>query len=148
MSKEKFYLRAGLEDLGITSTRLMEDLNVSQPFISGLLNGKKAIGGSIAVKLYELYSINPYWTLTGKGEVTNNNKKVINKKPAIETNEDEKNNDIDIKQELIDIKSELNKQMKQQQKHTSQIIDYIDEYLKPVFDFMQETMENKKKENT
>ncbi|WP_430827249.1 helix-turn-helix transcriptional regulator [Chryseobacterium indologenes] len=93
MSKEVHYLKRGFEELGISPKTIEKDLAVSQSFVSNILNGKKAIGGSIAVRLHELYGVELYWLLTGKGNKLKNNKKVINN-DNIENKENEENKGI------------------------------------------------------
>ncbi|WP_343680046.1 helix-turn-helix transcriptional regulator [Chryseobacterium arthrosphaerae] len=88
MSKEVHYLKKGFEELGISPKTIEKDLEVSQSFVSNILNGKKAIGGSIAVRLHELYGLELYWLLTGKGDKLKNNKKVI-PQDNVENNENE-----------------------------------------------------------
>lgn len=84
---ENFYLKVGFDKLNISREQLQKDLNVSQPYISNLLNGKKPIGAKTAKKLADLYNIDINWLLTGEGEmqpneITENNQKVnlLNKK--------------------------------------------------------------------
>lgn len=50
-------------------------------------------------------------------------------------------------EEFEQLKNELKSQREENIKNTQKIIEFVDEYLKPVFDFMQESLENKKKDN-
>nr|WP_199162835.1 helix-turn-helix transcriptional regulator [Elizabethkingia sp. ASV34] len=60
-----YYIKKELESKGITPKQLEQDLEVSQPYISALLNGKKSIGKRIAKKLNELYGLSESIMLTG-----------------------------------------------------------------------------------
>lgn len=48
---------------------------------------------------------------------------------------------------IINLEDQLKEERKENAENTKKIIDFIDEYMKPVFDFMQESMNNKKKDN-
>lgn len=106
MSKEVHYLKKGFDELGISPKTIEKDLEVSQSFVSNILNGKKAIGGSVAVRLHELYGIELYWLLTGKGNKIKDNKKVIDDYDVV-NNENGDNSSIlenTIKQQAKDLK--------------------------------------------
>ena len=45
------------------------------------------------------------------------------------------------------LENQLKEERKKNDENTRKIIDFIDEYLKPVFDFMQETIKQKEKDN-
>lgn len=119
MSKEIFYLKRGFDELGISAKTIEKDLEVSQSFVSNILNGKKAIGGSIAVRLHELYNLDLYWLLTGKGNKTDNNKKVINQNNSETRNFNESNTeethltDSEKISHLLDIVNKNNEEMKE-----------------------------------
>ncbi|KUJ53998.1 helix-turn-helix transcriptional regulator [Chryseobacterium aquaticum] len=70
----QFYLKKGFESLNISQKTLIEDLDVSQQYISAIINGKKAIGRNMATKLSRLYGLNLHWLLTGDGEMKINQK--------------------------------------------------------------------------
>ena len=54
---------------GIKQDELTNEFNVSQSYISQLINGKKEAGKKVASKLSEKYGISEAWVLTGKGEM-------------------------------------------------------------------------------
>lgn len=62
-------LKDFFEQRGIKQDELSNEFNVSQPYISQLINGKKEAGKKIALKLSEKYGISEAWVLTGKGEM-------------------------------------------------------------------------------
>lgn len=62
-------LKDFFEQRGIKQDELSNEFNVSQPYISQLINGKKEAGKKIASKLSEKYGISEAWVLTGKGEM-------------------------------------------------------------------------------
>ena len=62
-------LKDFFEQRGIKQDELSNEFNVSQSYISQLINGKKEAGKKIASKLSEKYGISEAWVLTGKGEM-------------------------------------------------------------------------------
>lgn len=62
-------LKDFFEQRGIKQDELSNEFNVSQPYISQLINGKKEAGKKVASKLSEKYGISEAWVLTGKGEM-------------------------------------------------------------------------------
>ncbi len=52
---------------GITQTRLAEDLEVSQQYVSRLLTGAAPFGKKTATRFSELYGLSVSWLLTGEG---------------------------------------------------------------------------------
>ncbi|WP_131724404.1 helix-turn-helix domain-containing protein [Chryseobacterium indologenes] len=72
MNKDQFYLKKGFQDLEISMRQIASDMNVSQVYVSNILNGKKRIGSRTALKLAELYGLNINWLLTGEGSMFDN----------------------------------------------------------------------------
>ncbi|MDV3536794.1 hypothetical protein CMU91_14845 [Elizabethkingia anophelis] len=61
-----YYIKEELEKKGIQPKQLEKDLDVSQPYISAILTGKKNIGKRMAKKLSELYGLDEAIILTGQ----------------------------------------------------------------------------------
>lgn len=59
------YLKCYFAERNITQKEIQEDLNVSQQYVSGILNGKKSIGKKLAEKLSILYGVDQSFLLTG-----------------------------------------------------------------------------------
>lgn len=59
------YLKTELEKKGVTPKQMQDDLNVSQQYISSILNGKKSIGKRMANKLSSLYNLDELFIVTG-----------------------------------------------------------------------------------
>lgn len=55
-----------LNNSGISTTKLIEDLEIYQSDISKILNGKKEVGVSFCYKLAYKYGINPRWIELGE----------------------------------------------------------------------------------
>ena len=63
------HLKDFFKQRGIKQDELTNEFNVSQSYISQLINGKKEAGKKVASKLSEKYGISEAWVLTGKGEM-------------------------------------------------------------------------------
>lgn len=57
------------KNLEISQSKISEDLGVSQPYVSALVNGKKNIGKKMAKKIASLYGADESMLLLGKGEI-------------------------------------------------------------------------------
>ena len=75
MSKDDFTksLKSYLNLLGYNQEQLSKMLNVSQPYLSALLSGKKAFGKGTAEKWQQMFGFSAGWLLTGEGEMLVNN---------------------------------------------------------------------------
>lgn len=60
------YLKSFFNEKGISQKEIQEDLNVSQQYVSGILNGKRSVGKKLAEKLSELYGVDKSILLTGE----------------------------------------------------------------------------------
>ncbi|TQM18289.1 helix-turn-helix domain-containing protein [Chryseobacterium aquifrigidense] len=69
------YLKDFFKEKSISQKEIQESLNVSQQYVSSILNGKKSIGKKLAEKLFELYGVDKTILLTG--EVPNIAKKEL-----------------------------------------------------------------------
>lgn len=68
---KKFYtdLKFFFKKNGITQEYLANILNMSQPNLNAMLNGRRSISKPTAVKLHELYGLSVSWLLTGNGNM-------------------------------------------------------------------------------
>lgn len=68
---KKFYtdLKFFFKKNGITQEYLANILNMSQPNLNAMLNGRRSISKPTAVKLHELYGLSVSWLLTGEGNM-------------------------------------------------------------------------------
>ena len=62
-------LKNFFRDQGLTQKHIADMLQVSQPLVSDLLNGRKAFGKKQADTWGRLFGLSPSWLLTGKGEM-------------------------------------------------------------------------------
>ncbi len=60
------YLKDFFKEKNISQKEIQDGLNVSQQYVSGILNGKKSIGKKLADKLSELYGVDKNILLTGE----------------------------------------------------------------------------------
>ena len=63
------YLKEAFSKLGKEQSEVMKDLNVSQPYVSNLMNGKKSVGKKMADKLVTLYGFDKGKILTSDGSM-------------------------------------------------------------------------------
>ena len=63
------YLKEAFSKLGKEQSEVMKDLNVSQPYVSNLMNGKKSVGKKMADKLVTLYGFDKGKILTSEGSM-------------------------------------------------------------------------------
>ena len=61
------YLKEAFSKLGKDQYDIMNDLGVSQPYVSALMNGKKSVGKVMAEKLVLLYGFDKAGILKGEG---------------------------------------------------------------------------------
>ena len=75
MNKDDFTksLKSHINLLGYNQEQLSKMLNVSQPYLSALLSGKKAFGKGTAEKWQQMFGFSAGWLLTGEGEMLVNN---------------------------------------------------------------------------
>ena len=75
MNKEDFTksLKSHLKRLGYKQDELSKMLDVSQPYISALVSGKKAFGKETAEKWQQMLGFSAGWLLTGEGSMLVNN---------------------------------------------------------------------------
>lgn len=66
-------LKDFFRDQGFTQKHIADMLQVSQPLVSDLLNGRKAFGKKQADTWGRLFGLSPSWLLTGQGEMINVN---------------------------------------------------------------------------
>lgn len=71
MNKDDFTksLKSHLNQLGYNQDQLSKMLDVSQPYLSALLSGKKAFGKGTAEKWQQMFGFSAGWLLTGEGEM-------------------------------------------------------------------------------
>lgn len=75
MDKDAFSqsLKSYLNQLGYNQDQLSKMLDVSQPYLSALLSGKKAFGKGTAEKWQQMFGFSSGWLLTGEGSMLVNN---------------------------------------------------------------------------
>ena len=75
MNKDDFTksLKSHLNQLGYNQDQLSKMLDVSQPYLSALLSGKKAFGKGTAEKWQQMFGFSAGWLLTGEGPMLVNN---------------------------------------------------------------------------
>lgn len=75
MNKEDFTksLKSHLKQLGYKQDELSKMLDVSQPYISALVSGKKPFGKETAEKWQQMFGFSAGWLLTGEGPMLVNN---------------------------------------------------------------------------
>ena len=75
MNKDDFTksLKSHLNQLGYNQDQLSKMLDVSQPYLSALLSGKKAFGKGTAEKWQQMFGFSAGWLLTGEGSMLVNN---------------------------------------------------------------------------
>lgn len=75
MNKEDFTksLKSHLKQLGYKQDELSKMLDVSQPYISALVSGKKPFGKETAEKWQQMFGFSAGWLLTGEGSMLVNN---------------------------------------------------------------------------
>ena len=75
MDKDAFSqsLKSHLNQLGYNQDQLSKMLDVSQPYLSALLSGKKAFGKGTAEKWQQMFGFSSGWLLTGEGSMLVNN---------------------------------------------------------------------------
>ena len=78
--EEKFFidLKSFFKRKGITQNDIAKDLNVSQPYVNSILNGRIPIGKNQARRLSNLYGLSFSWLLTGEGEILANSSTYVN----------------------------------------------------------------------
>lgn len=71
MNKDDFTksLKSHLNQLGYNQDQLSKMLDVSQPYLSALLSGKKAFGKGTAEKWQQMFGFSAGWLLTGEGSM-------------------------------------------------------------------------------
>ena len=71
MNKEDFTksLKSHLKQLGYKQDELSKMLDVSQPYISALVSGKKPFGKETAEKWQQMFGFSSGWLLTGEGSM-------------------------------------------------------------------------------
>ncbi len=62
-------LKDYLKSLGLSQTKIANQMNCAQSYVNQLLTGKNPIGKKTAAKFQELYGISAAWLLTGVGEM-------------------------------------------------------------------------------
>lgn len=62
-------LKLHFHKAGVTQSSIAEAMGTSTQYISGILNGKLAIGKKTAARLQELYGVSSAWILTGQGRM-------------------------------------------------------------------------------
>lgn len=94
--EEKFFmdLKSFFKKKGITQNDIAKDLNVSQPYVNSILNGRMPIGKNQARRLSNLYGLSFSWLLTGEGEILANTSTYVNANGTNATAINENNNNI------------------------------------------------------
>lgn len=94
--EEKFFmdLKFFFKKKGITQNDIAKDLNVSQPYVNSILNGRMPIGKNQARRLSNLYGLSFSWLLTGEGEMLANTSTYVNANGTNATAINENNNNI------------------------------------------------------
>lgn len=74
------YIKEAFLQLGKKQSEIVSDLQVSQPYVSALMNGRKPIGKEMAAKLNALYGFDIAKLITGNTDFTPSQQATISKK--------------------------------------------------------------------
>lgn len=74
------YIKEAFLQLGKKQSEIVSDLQVSQPYVSALMNGRKPIGKEMAAKLNALYGFDIAKLITGNTDFTSSQQATISKK--------------------------------------------------------------------
>jgi len=145
-SSTKERLLKYIESKHLSSNQFLEMSGLSKTYISNMRQSIKpsTFDNNIAPAFPDL---NKMWLLYGEGEMLlgNNVDSDSVKKSSNFINLPIGDQLTILREEISELKSELKKEKEQNSKNTERIIEFVDEYLKPVFVFMQESMEKQKK---
>lgn len=147
-SSTKERLLKYIESKHLNSNQFLEMAGLSKTYISNMRQSIKpsTFDNNIAPAFPDL---NKIWLLYGEGEMLLDKQEAqINKTTSTFFKDLPIGEQLNLlHQEIADLKAELKKEREENVRNTEKIIDFIDEYFKPVFDFMTETMKTKKKDN-
>ena len=93
-SDVNLYLKDAFFKLGKKQTEIIDDLKVSQSYVSALMAGKKTVGKSMANKLADLYGFDKGAILTGKIEIEEDDEDDEEDELALFLREERKNYDL------------------------------------------------------
>ncbi|WP_288442587.1 hypothetical protein [uncultured Chryseobacterium sp.] len=145
-SSTKERLLKYIESKHLNSNQFLEMAGLSKTYISNMRQSIKpsTFDNNIAPAFPDL---NKIWLLYGEGEMLLDKQEAqINKTTSPIFKDLPIGEQLNLlHQEIADLKSELKKEREENARNTEKIIDFVDEYFKPVFDFMTETMKTKKK---
>lgn len=74
------YIKDAFLQLGKKQSEIVSDLQVSQPYVSALMNGRKPVGKEMAAKLNALYGFDIAKLITGSTDFTPSQQATISKK--------------------------------------------------------------------
>lgn len=147
-SSTKERLLKYIDSKHLNSNQFLEMSGLSKTYISNMRQSIKpsTFDNNIAPAFPDL---NKMWLLYGEGEMLLDKKEeqVIKTTSALFKDlpiGDQLNL---LHKEIADLRTELKREKEENAKNTEKIIDFIEEYFKPVFDFMTENMQTKKKDN-
>lgn len=147
-SSTKERLLKYIESKHLNSNQFLEMAGLSKTYISNMRQSIKpsTFDNNIAPAFPDL---NKIWLLYGEGEMLlNKQESQINKTTSAFFKDLPIGEQLNLlHQEIADLKTELKKEKEESARNTEKIIDFVEEYFKPVFDFMTETMKTKKKDN-
>ncbi|WP_137906110.1 hypothetical protein [Chryseobacterium sp. 2VB] len=147
-SSTKERLLKYIESKHLNSNQFLEMAGLSKTYISNMRQSIKpsTFDNNIAPAFPDL---NKIWLLYGEGEMLlKKQESQINKTTSAFFKDLPIGEQLNLlHQEIADLKTELKKEREENARNTEKIIDFVDEYFKPVFDFMTETMKTKKKDN-
>lgn len=145
-SSTKERLLKYIESKHLNSNQFLEMAGLSKTYISNMRQSIKpsTFDNNIAPAFPDL---NKIWLLYGEGEMLlDKHEAQINKTNSTFFKDLPIGEQLNLlHQEIADLKAELKKEREENARNTEKIIDFVDEYFKPVFDFMTETMKTKKK---
>lgn len=133
----------------LSQGRFEKMANLSNGYINNIRN-------SISDKIFDqriapvFPDLNKMWLLHGEGGMTHESEGVKSNVTSLKSIKDLPHGEQMgmLLDEILKLKIELQEQKKINEDNTGKVIDYIDEYLKPVFDYLitKENVVNKKKE--
>ncbi|WP_288435284.1 hypothetical protein [uncultured Chryseobacterium sp.] len=149
--KYNHYLYELISYLELNPNSFAEEIGLDRTDrIYNVLNNKNGVSANLASKITKRFpEISFDWLKNNEGKM------LLEKVENTDMNSSSSNfKDLPIgeqlnllHQEIADLKTELKKEKEENARNTEKIIDFVDEYFKPVFDFMTETMKTKKKDN-
>ncbi|WPO89921.1 hypothetical protein [Chryseobacterium sp. HR92] len=133
---------------GLSQSKFEKQVGLSNGYVNNIVNtiSDKTFDYKISATFPEL---NKVWVLHGEGEMLlGKQEEKISKTTSAFFKDLPIGDQLNLlHKEIADLRTELKKEKDENAKNTEKIIDFVEEYFKPVFDFMTESMKPKKKDN-